>query len=220
MILRTTELKRYRLTTADGPVGQVEDVFFTDDTWDIRYVVVGARQWLPGSGVLISPVAVAKTDWTRREIEVDLTFEQVKTSPPLESDGPVSRQFEIALHDHYRWPPYWEGPVGASTPAAREARPGPERSSDGSGGSRLRSANEVGGYGVDGVDGNAGWIEDVAVDLEHWRIPWFVVATRRWLLRRRVPVPVAEVERLSPAEQRAYVGLPKKTIRKTTQVVV
>jgi hypothetical protein len=32
--------------------------------------------------------------------------------------------------------------------------------------------------------------------------------------------PIAEVDRVSWAEQRAYVGLPRKTIRKTSQVVV
>ena len=202
-------------------MGTVKDVLIDDDTWNVRYLVVDTGKWLPGPSVLISPAAVSEADWTRREIRVDLTLEQVKNSPPLESNKPVSRQFEIELHGHYNWPPYWTALSGVAPPPAEDAEQGTAPSERGGDGDpNLRSANELEGYQVDGTDGEAGRIDDVAVDLRHWRIPWFVVATRRWLLRKEVPVPVAEVDRVSWAEQRAYVGLPRDTIKKTSQVVV
>lgn len=221
MILRTTDLKRYRLVARDGPVGDVEDVLFDDDTWRARYLVVKTGNRLPGPGVLIAPVAVSEADWTRREIKVDLTLGEVKNSPRLESQQPVSRQYEVELHGHYRWPPYWTALSGVAPPPEQPVGRGEKRRGDGNGGDpNLRSAAEVEGYRVEGTDGQVGRIEDVAIDLEHWRIPWFVVGTRRWLLPKEVPVPVAEVDRISWAEQRTYVGLPAKTIKKTSEVVV
>jgi sporulation protein YlmC with PRC-barrel domain len=221
MILRWKDLKGYRLRTADGPIGEVEDVLLDDVSWDVRYLVVNTGNWLPGPGVLISPVSVADSDWTSREIKVDLTREQVKSSPPLEVNEPVSRQFEIELHGHYKWPPYWTPLSGVGPPPTEEQVQRANRSSDDDERDpNLRSAKELLGYNVNGVDGEVGRIEDVVVDLKYWRVPWLTVATRRWLIPKEVTLAAVEVDRLSWAEQKAYVGLPKKTIKKASHVVV
>jgi sporulation protein YlmC with PRC-barrel domain len=109
--------------------------------------------------------------------------------------------------------------TGASPPGDRGA-PASVFRGDGTPDAPVHSASDVVGYEVGALDGRAGSVQDVMVDVERWRIPWFVVAIRRWLVARDVPVPAAEVDRISGAERRVYVGLPKKTIRKTTQVVV
>jgi hypothetical protein len=45
-----------------------------------------------------------------QQIEHNLIKRQIEDSPALESDKPVSRQFEDAYYGFFRWPMYWGGP--------------------------------------------------------------------------------------------------------------
>jgi hypothetical protein len=36
-----------------------------------------------------------------------LTKQQIKDSPDIAADQPVSRQMETHIYDYYRWSPYW-----------------------------------------------------------------------------------------------------------------
>ena len=49
-------------------------------------------------------------DKEAKNIAVDLTKKQIEASPSLDSDKPVSRQFEQAYYGHYLYPMYWGGP--------------------------------------------------------------------------------------------------------------
>src|SRR5262249_11151974 len=61
-MLRTArQLKGASLVATDGDVGSVQDLYFDDTTWTIRYLVVDAGTWLSGRRVLISPRSVAST---------------------------------------------------------------------------------------------------------------------------------------------------------------
>ena len=71
--------------------------FFDDKTWAIRYLVVDTGAWLPGRRVLISPIALGQPDWAGQFFPVKLTMEQVRNSPDIDTDKPVSRQQESLL---------------------------------------------------------------------------------------------------------------------------
>jgi len=43
------------------------------------------------------------------KIVIELTKKQIEDSPSLDSDKPVSRQFEGAYYGYYGWPVYWSG---------------------------------------------------------------------------------------------------------------
>jgi hypothetical protein len=45
-----------------------------------------------------------------QHIAINLTKKQIENSPSLNSDKPVSRQFEIDYNGYYGWPTYWGGP--------------------------------------------------------------------------------------------------------------
>jgi hypothetical protein len=45
----------YYIEATDGEIGHVEDFIIDDETWEIRYMVVDIRNWLPGKKVLIAP---------------------------------------------------------------------------------------------------------------------------------------------------------------------
>ena len=53
MLHNMSDLKGSKIKARDGEVGEVEDFYFDDDKWTIRYLVVDTGNWLPGGRVLI-----------------------------------------------------------------------------------------------------------------------------------------------------------------------
>ncbi len=189
------ELEGYRLEARDGQIGAVEDLYFDDDAWTVRYLVVDTGGWFSGRRVLISPSAVEAVRWGtgQQVIEVDLTKDQVVRAPDVDTQLPVSRQHEMAYVAYYGWPRYWTGPwlwgpyhLPMTTPVGgmREevaARPAAEDAD-----LHLRSVNEVTGYDVGARDGDVGVVEDFLVEDGTWTIRYLVVDTSKWWFGRKV----------------------------------
>ena len=95
----------------------MDDFYFDDKSWTIRYLVADTGNWLLGRKVLLSPIAVGKADFSGERFNVKLTKKQVEESPSIDTDKPVSRQHEAYYHDYYGYPYYWSGPYlwGACT---------------------------------------------------------------------------------------------------------
>ena len=103
-------LKGYQLHGLDGEIGRVKEFYFDDLHWTVRYLVAETGNWLTGRQVLISPYALGAVIQGEQDIAVELTKKQIEGSPSLDSDKPVSRQFEDAYYQYYGWPMYWGGP--------------------------------------------------------------------------------------------------------------
>ena len=93
MLHRLKKLHGMSLAATDGEIGKVTDVYFDDVSWGIRYLIVETG-WLSGRKVLISPRSVRSIDWNDEKIHVVLSQQQVKDSPDIDTDQPVSRQEE------------------------------------------------------------------------------------------------------------------------------
>ncbi|MEO8036426.1 MAG: PRC-barrel domain-containing protein, partial [Acidobacteriota bacterium] len=104
MLRRANDLERYKVRATDGEIGDVDEFYFDDATWTLRYLVVETGSWLLKRRVLVAPESFGPPDWPAREFPVDLTREQVKDSPTIEMDKPVSRQHEMAYRAHFGWP--------------------------------------------------------------------------------------------------------------------
>ena len=66
----------------NGEIRQVEDFYFDNQSWTIRYLVVKTGGWLFGRKVLIAPQAiVSEQPWLDHPVPVNLTVEQVRNSP-------------------------------------------------------------------------------------------------------------------------------------------
>lgn len=212
----------------DGDIGNVDDILFQDTTWTIRYLVVDTGKWLTGRKVLLSPVAVRSTAWGQRQLQVRLTREQVKNSPDIDTDKPVSRQHERAYFDYYGYPYYWAGPLrwGAMPfpPVQDTVNPdvrAPEPNVPNAEGERLpanpnlRSAKAVIGYGIEAIDGGIGHIEDFIYAEEDWSIKALGIDTRNWLPGRQVVVPIERVEAVRWEDRTAKVGLTQDAVRQS-----
>ncbi len=90
------------LHTATHPV-------IEDGPWEVRYLVIDTRNWLPGKLVLIPPLWAEDIDWETRRVEISLTREMIQNSPEFDPDTPVNRQYEEVFYDYYGRPKYWTG---------------------------------------------------------------------------------------------------------------
>ena len=164
MLCKTKSLKGYTLNSLDGEIGTIKEFYFDDQHWTIRYLVADTGIWLPGRQVLISPHALGAISREEKQITVKLTRKQIEESPPLESDKPVSRQFEEAYYGHYAWPMYWDGPFvwGDYPYIVRDyemQKVSHLRRQEGD--SHLRSTHNVCGYHIQATDGAIGHLESL-----------------------------------------------------------
>ncbi len=102
-------LHGFAIHAVDGDIGKVEDLYFDDSAWTIRYLVVNAGSWLEDRRVLVSPISVTGVDWLGHRIDVSLTCNQVKNSPDIDTHKPISRQNEITFYRYWGYPIYWGG---------------------------------------------------------------------------------------------------------------
>ena len=110
MLNKAKTLKGYKLNSLDGEIGRVDEFYFDDRHWAIRYLVADTGNWLTGRQVLISPYVLNGMNKEEQHFSVGLTKKQIEDSPSLDSDKPVSRQFEQAYVGFYGMPIYWGGP--------------------------------------------------------------------------------------------------------------
>ena len=115
MLWDASALDGYAIEASDGRIGSVSDFLFEDTSWKVRWLVVDTGGWLSGRKVLLPLSALGKPDPSLRQFPVKLTMQQVKDSPDIDTDRPVSRQHETHIYGHYGWNPYWDSdllPIG------------------------------------------------------------------------------------------------------------
>ncbi len=102
----------YRVAASDGDIGHVAD-FIIDDAglegapWEIRYLAVDTRNWLPGRHVLVPPLWTDSVDWETRHVRVGMTRQTIENSPQYDPHAPINRQYEEVFFDYYGRPVYW-----------------------------------------------------------------------------------------------------------------
>ncbi|MGB9470216.1 MAG: hypothetical protein WBQ59_12785, partial [Candidatus Acidiferrum sp.] len=136
-----------------------------------------------GRQVLISPYALMAVRKEEQDIAIDLTKKQIEGSPSLESDKPVSRQFEEEYYGYYDWPGYWNGPYmwGTFPYIVRDPEKWKEPTEvEKAGDPHLRSTRAVTGYHIQAKDGEVGHVGDFIVDDETWAIRYLIVDTKNW----------------------------------------
>ena len=213
MLIKAKDLKGYKLSALDGEIGSVKEFYFDDRFWTIRYLVVDTGSWLAGRVVLISPYAVTSVDRERRLVSVDLTKREIEDSPSMETDKPVSKQFEDS---YYNWPTYWSGPFSWGLfyrPSdAREHWKRLEEEQKHAD-HDLRSTRDVTAHFIEATDGEVGHVEDFIVDTEQWAIRYLEVGTRNWWLGKLVLIAPLWIDSIDWAESKVYVGLTRNSIK-------
>jgi hypothetical protein len=222
MLRSINELQNYVLEATDGDIGRCKDFLFDDVQWNIRYMVADTRKWLPGRKVLISLQSLQKPDWLWKQFPVNLSTQRIKASPPLETNEPISQQYESRWAEYYQLPQYWLGfgELGAiynpMVPSAEEQESQLKKNKTFAAG-QLRSAQEVAGYHIQATDGEIGHVEDFYVDDQVWTLNYIVVDTRNLLPGRKVLVSPQWASAVSWSERKVFFELSKEKIENSPQ---
>ncbi len=212
------KLELYTLLAVDGAIGSVEDFYFDDTTWAVRFLVLNARGLFNSKRVLISPVAIGEIDEEQRTINIELTCDQIENSPAINVDSPVSRQYEKEYYQYYHWTPYWEfGPLGgfpmSGTSMAAPPIPGEIATPDLQD-TYLHSIAEVNGYAITALDGEIGHVEGFIIDTQYWMIRYLEIDTHNWWPGKHVLVNPDWIEEISWTERAISVGLTREAIKR------
>lgn len=225
MLRSTKEMTNYVIGATDGEIGHVTDFFFDDQSWVIRYLVVETGSWLMSRKVLISPFALQEADWMHKRLPVQITREQVKNSPDIDTQYPVSRQHEMAYADYYGYPYYWGGSglwgEGLYTPllvSRKDIGCVPRESSLGTPlhpgrDPHLRSCQSVIGYHIHASDGDMGHLQEMLVDEKTWSIRYMVVDTSNYWVGHEVLVSPDWVKRIDWDESEVTLDLLQQSVK-------
>ena len=220
MLIIAKTLKGYKLDSLDGVMGEVKEFYFDDHYWTIRYLVADTGNWLSSRQVLISPYALVDVNKEEQFITVVLTKKQIEDSPSLDTDKPVSRQFEEAYYGYYEWPGYWDGPLiwGDYPYIVRNAEKWrkPTQSKN-SWDPHLRSTHDMSGHYIQATDGEIGHVEDFVIDYETWAIRYLIIDTNNWWPGKKVLLSPQWIDRISWPESKVFVDLSRDTIKQSPE---
>jgi len=227
MYQKIKKLYGRKLNATDGHIGHVRDFYFDDTTWMIRYLVVDTGSWLPGRQVLLSPHAFENhpfggSDRDEDCLAVNLTRKQIENSPSIETQRPVTRQYEEDYHLYYGWPAYWlDGGMSGVTgfPAIDPTSSIPEdlrqQESRPPADVHLRGTKAMTGYHIQATDGAIGTVSGFTVDGRNWAIREMVVQTGHWYSRKEILILPENIQRISHEEYAVYVNLTKEDLAET-----
>lgn len=234
MLRNVNDLYGFMAAASNGPIGEVRDCYFDEQTWTLRFFVVETGSWLGGRKVLISPIAIQGLDWAAKTISASMTLEQVRASPDIDTSKPVSRQHEIEQFGYYGYPFYWgEGQIWGDAPrpgmrlegssnvmlptepravakfAADQMKLHRDRGDD----PHLRSCRAIERYHLHAADGEIGHVESVLIDDEAWVIRHLVVNTSDWWLGHQTLIAPASITDISWLNATVSVGLTRQAIK-------
>ncbi len=200
----------YKIAATDGELGEVTDFYFDDKAWTIRYLIVDTGSSLSNRKVLISPEVVARGFREPGKFRVNITVDQVRNSPHIDTQLPVSRQQREILHKHHAWENFWEASFMGTGDGDVEIATGdvkPDEDFFAKYDIHLRSVEDVSGYGIHAYDGEFGHVNNFILDDETWQITQLVIDTRKWLSGHKVLIDVAHVLAVQWRNYEVYVDL-------------
>jgi len=170
--------------------------------------------------VLLSPYALVGVNKEEQNIAIDLTKKQIEDSPTLDTDKPVSQQFEEDYYGYYAFPTYWSGPgMWGSYPYLARDREKWDKSTRAAKAwdHHLRSTRNVTGYHIQASDGEIGHVGDFLIDDKTWAIRYLVVDTKNWWPGKKVLVSPQWIERVSWRDSKVFVNLSREVIKQAPE---
>jgi hypothetical protein len=163
-LLFVNQLHGFKVLASDGVIGHIDEFYFDDLSWKVRYCVVDLGNWITDRKVLISPAALGKLDWNNKGLSIGATKDQIQKSPDATAELPVARSLEVRIHQHYGWEYFWPEIFPAQKVPSKEqvsAQHDPH----------LRSTKVLTGISVGSdLGGDFGVIHDFLIDCASWKI--------------------------------------------------
>jgi hypothetical protein len=226
MLRNVRSLEGLAIGATDGPFGEVKNFYFDDQAWVIRYLVVDTSVWLGGRQVLISPYSISQPGWAGGVLPATISKRQIEESPGIDSDKPVSRQYERDYLGYYGYPYYWGGTslwgeayypgiylsgIDAEDHDGYQGHLQAPSADDGD--PHLRSCNAVKGYHIKARDGEIGHVQGFLADDRTWSIRYLIVDTSNWWVGHKVLVSPEWILDVSWAGSCVDVSLDRQAIK-------
>lgn len=233
MLRSTNDLLGFAVSATDGPIGHVRDFYFDDQKWVVRYLVVETGDWILGREVLISPIAVGQVNGPQKRLPVSITKEQVKNSPDIDTQKPVSRQHEQEYFGYYGYPYYWGGlglwgdglypymmlPNYADSESSDADQPNGKNDGTRTAAGKkhedphLRSCRAVVNYHIHATDGDIGHVHGFLIDEKTWAIRYAIVNTSNWWLGHEMLIAPQWIEDVSWEKGTVAVDLTRQAVK-------
>jgi len=234
MLRSMHDLDNYSIAATDGNIGEVIDFLFDDHEWVLRYFVVETGSWLSSRKVLLSPIGIQKINWRKKEFPAFITKEQVKNSPNIDTDKPVSRQHEIDTLGYYGYPYYW-GSAGiwgdsmypyslyggiVQYPEEHEeldtnalTREEANRESHQNDDPNLRSCKTIIGYHIHATDGEIGHVSGLIIEDDTMAVRYLIVDTANWFGGHKTLISPEWIKNMDWLEQSVTSNLTRDKIK-------
>jgi hypothetical protein len=216
----------YAIGANDGPIGIITDFLFDDVTWRVRWLVVDTGTFLRDRRVLLPPSALTYVNHIGHQLSVSLTRQQIKDSPNISTDEPVSGQMETDLYDYYGWSPYWSTgfymggyAYSGALFAPATSIPLPPRQGDNEdarrqqGDRHLRSVRELMSYNIHASDGDIGQVADFLLEDGDWSIRYLVIDTHGWWSGKKVLISPRSIESTNWSTQTVNINVDRQDVR-------
>jgi len=237
MLRSMNDLENYSIAATDGNVGEVTDFLFDDEKWVVRYFVVETGSWLSRRKVLLSPIGIQKANLQEKVFPVSITKEQVKNSPKINTDKPVSRQHEIALLGYYGYPYYWgsagfwgngmypyslhpgfaqfpktQEELDSTALALEEANRELHQNED----PNLRSCQTIIDYQIHAIDGDIGHVSGLLIEDNTMAVRYFIVDTTNWFGGHKVVISPEWIEEIDWLDNSVTINLTRQQIKEAS----
>lgn len=240
MLRKLHDLHDFAIHASDGIIGHIRDFYFDDHAWVVHYFVVETGSWLSSRKVLISPIGTGGPDWQEIVLPASITMDQIRNSPEIDTEKPVSRQHEGEFFEHYAYPLYWVGPGlwGAGNypspnlmvvpefgskpavivPVSDEAQAPTDAERVQAPATQHRDAHlcsckDVTGYRIHATDGEMGHAQDFLFDDETWQIRYLIVNTSNWWLGHQVLIAPKSIESMSWSDGTVSIKLSREQVK-------
>ena len=216
-LVKLNDIKTYYCEAADGKIGPYEDIYFDAYRFAVRFLLVDTQQWLPERKVILSPFTVGAIDDQNQLVYIELAQHQIKNSPPLATDQPVSRQYEEQYFKYYGWPPYWDSLSWPNTLRVRASDISaslPHRTLSSHIENNLHRASKILGYSVALTEGPIGKLNDFVIDTHYWVVRYMEIDTRNWLDHKNFSlITPSMILGIDWPEKRISVDVSRKTLQ-------
>jgi uncharacterized protein YrrD len=216
------DLRHFTVDSTDGKPGDVEDIYFDDESMRARFLIVDVGNWFSEHLALLDIAEVTEIDVHKREIGLNLTRDEIEAAPDPDECKPVSEQAREDPLDT-DWPLVMLGPreriaapIGFYTTAAAE----PPKVAQEAEAQRvqqrnphLRSMRHMLNYRVlDLDDTRLGRIEDFLFEPEDGRIRYMVLDGGRILPGKRFVLAIDWVKGIDHRSQTVRVDVSEAQI--------
>lgn len=205
MLQSLENIRNYKIHAKNGDIGRVEDFYFDDKAWALRYLVANCGNWVMGrEKVLIAPAHFDHTDQTEGKLYLNLTQEQVEASPLLKTHHPISKQHLSNKIFTPVSPEYKD--KQEEVLAGMMVNPEDEY---------LCSLKDTEGLHIEALDGEIGHVSDFMVNDETWEIVWMVVNTHNWLPSNFVMIAPDRIKSVNWPKRRVYLRMTREEVKES-----